>query len=66
MKIVETNPGHLEITCDISQRPFVRSNENGMFCDAKICVCEQQSVQVSEELWGNFGHSIKVMADTMK
>ena len=59
MKVVETSPGHLEITCEISQRPFVRSNENGMFCDAEVCVCEQQSQQVSGELWERLWSQMK-------
>lgn len=31
------------ITCTVSGKPLVRSNEFGMFCDEKNCVCEKES-----------------------
>jgi len=42
-KVTETVPGHINITCETSGRPYTRSNKLGMFCDAAICECEQKS-----------------------
>ena len=39
----EPIPGHLEITCNISNRPYTRSSKMGMFCDAAECTCEKRS-----------------------
>ena len=41
--VKETAPGHLSITCDQSGKEYTRSNKLGMFCDAKPCICEQES-----------------------
>ena len=41
--IIETVPGHVNITCKVSGRPYTRSNKLGMFCDATNCECEQGS-----------------------
>lgn len=43
IKISENRPGELGIICELSGRPITRSNEFGMFCDATVCQCEQQS-----------------------
>jgi len=43
IKTEDVSPGHVMITCEQSGRPFTRTTEQGMFCDAAECVCEQQS-----------------------
>ena len=42
-KVTETAPGHVNITCERSGRPFTRTTEHGMFCDATECACEKES-----------------------
>lgn len=46
IKIREPAPGHVEITCERSGRPFTRTTEHGMFCDAAECECEQKSREI--------------------
>jgi hypothetical protein len=43
IKVTESKPGHIDIGCEISRRPLTRANEYGMFCDATVCKCEQES-----------------------
>lgn len=47
MKIKTTKVGKnrydAEITCEKSGMPIVRTNEDGMFCDADVCECEIES-----------------------
>jgi hypothetical protein len=47
-QIREQSPGHLEIRCAKSQRPYTRTNELGMFCDAQPCQCEIESQSANE------------------
>ena len=50
IKVTETKPGHITLTCKESGRPLVRSNHLGMFCDAEICTCEVKSREMMERL----------------
>jgi hypothetical protein len=43
IKVEETAPGHINITCERSGLPFTRTTPQGMFCDAEQCECEQES-----------------------
>jgi len=43
----ETTPGHFNISCNISGRPYTRSNKMGMFCDAADCACERRSLEMA-------------------
>lgn len=45
-KVRETAPGHVNITCERSGRPFTRTTPQGMFCDAEECACEQESREI--------------------
>lgn len=47
IKVTESKPGELGITCELSGRPITRSNEFGMFCDSDVCQCEQESMKVA-------------------
>lgn len=60
IKVEETTPGNLNLTCEVSNRPLVRSTEFGMFCDAEVCQCEQQSMLFDKDAFmsmmkANFG-----------
>ena len=39
--------GNVEVTCRISGRPIVESNEHGMFCDQ---FCELEAAKASKDL----------------
>lgn len=43
IKTEEVSPGLVTITCERSGLPITRTTEQGMFCDAEQCVCEQES-----------------------
>ncbi len=49
IKVEETSTGNFNITCEVSGRPLVRTNEFGMFCDAAVCQCEQQSMSFDKD-----------------
>lgn len=49
IKVDETSAGNFNITCEVSGRPLVRANEFGMFCDAKICQCENESMSFDKD-----------------
>jgi len=57
--VKEQKPGHITITCDISGKPFSRSNEKGMFCGngKNECPCEQNSMtkEEFEKILGDWG-----------
>ena len=38
--------GDMSVKCEKSGCPITRTNAYGMFCDAKVCQCEQESMQV--------------------
>lgn len=48
--VKETSPGNITLTCRESGLPLTRSNNLGMFCDAKVCACEQRSQEMMERL----------------
>jgi len=43
IKTEDVSPGHVAITCERSGLPITRTTQQGMFCDAEECVCEQES-----------------------
>ena len=49
IKVEETSAGNINITCEISGRPLIRTNEFGMFCDAAVCQCEQESMSFDKD-----------------
>jgi len=49
IKVEETSAGNFNITCEVSGRPLVRTNEFGMFCDAANCQCEQESMSFDKD-----------------
>lgn len=50
IRVEETSPGCISITCERSGLPLTRTNEHGMFCDAKPCQCETDSKAVMKSL----------------
>jgi len=44
VKITEKRPVHLNVTCELSGLPIVRSNKYGMFCANKKCECEKKAM----------------------
>lgn len=50
IKVDETAPGCITLTCRESGRPLTRSNYYGMFCDAAVCTCEIKSKEMVERL----------------
>lgn len=58
-KVTETAPGHVNITCEQSGRPFTRTTEHGMFCDSEECVCEQKSQELESS--PEFAHLEKLV-----
>lgn len=48
--IEETAPGHYDITCTTSGRPYMRSGDLGMFCDASPCACEIASRNIANTM----------------
>jgi hypothetical protein len=49
IKVEETSAGNINITCDVSGRPLVRTNQFGMFCDAANCQCEKESMAFDKD-----------------
>jgi len=43
--VKETQPGHLDITCEVSGKPFIKANKHGMFC-GDDCECEKKFKEV--------------------
>jgi hypothetical protein len=50
IKVKETAPGCIDISCEVSGRPLTRTTQDGMFCDAKECQCEIESKMVAQDL----------------
>lgn len=43
IKVTETAPGHINVTCEESGLPITRATMLGMFCAATPCKCEEAS-----------------------
>lgn len=50
IRVDEPSPGNVWVSCEVSKRPFTRTNEFGMFCDAEVCQCEIESRKVSQDV----------------
>ena len=57
--VTETKPGQVNIACNISGRPFDRVNADGMYCDAKDCVCKRESAKVTKQMKEMLGSFLK-------
>jgi len=50
-EIEETAPGHIDIKCARSKRPYTRVTPLGMFCDLDDCQCEKDSKALMSSLF---------------
>lgn len=44
IKVTETKPGHIALTCKTSGKPLTRTSQFGMFCSDPDCKCERDSM----------------------